>query len=139
MQALSVFGLQAWFSVGRHQYRNRDWIALVREELGAGYISNLRVREFSFHALQHAYAVGRSSVVVAKQDCGLVGKWADYGDALHGLQRQHAVVLQQHHRFVRKPARQCAMRRAIKLALIDLAVRDRLRGVEHAQPHARCE
>ena len=41
------------------------------------------------------------AVVVAKQISGLIGEWSDQGDLDAALlQRQRAVVLQQHHRFV---------------------------------------
>jgi hypothetical protein len=77
----------------------RRCVAGRPDQAGPLDIGDLGVREAGADAGQHGDRLRRRAVVVADQGVDAVGVGTDHGDRLRrGLQRQQAVVLQQHHR-----------------------------------------
>ena len=56
-----------------------------------------------------------------------------------GIQRQHAVIFQQHDRFARRFQRERAVRRAIDFRIRRLGIGHHRRRIEHSQAKARGE
>ena len=91
----------------RFDQRRRGGIFAPFDQVDAARVHHLDLRRGLADALQDGHRRRRGAVVVAQQGHGVVGGGADHGDAAQlARQRQHAVVLQQHHRFLRGLARQ---------------------------------